>query len=174
MEQSEVDEEAELLGEVTGDVAVVKVDSGDGDYRVIVRSWSAEDAGVAADVRSDPISGDVVGIGEDGFFPGLESNVGVALAAIGEHQRRIDAHILPPVAELVDVVEELTAADELRLGVRESAMADEIELLGGGGEEEGRKREEYEKINGEEMGLLLHLTSQHVYKLNGSQIHPSP
>lgn len=57
MEEREIDEEAELLREVTGNVAVVEVDSGDGaDFRV-VWSGSTVNTCVVAHSGSYPIEG---------------------------------------------------------------------------------------------------------------------
>lgn len=136
MEKSDVDKEAELLRQIAGDVAMIKVDAGDGNEGAVVRRRSAENAFVGTNIRSDPITGVVTGIGEDRLLPGLKRNVGVALAVVGEYKRRIDGHLLSAVAELVLVVKQLAAADELDLGVRKSAMADGIDSLGCGGEEE--------------------------------------
>ncbi|RDX83888.1 hypothetical protein CR513_35146, partial [Mucuna pruriens] len=74
----EVDEKAQLLREVTGNVTVVEVDSGDGADLRVVRRPSAENAGVVADIRSYPVSGEVSRIGENGFLPSLQGYVGIS------------------------------------------------------------------------------------------------
>jgi len=59
VEQCEIGEEAELLRQVSGDVAVVEVDAGDDVDLRLVQGQAAEDAGIVADVGSDPVSGQV-------------------------------------------------------------------------------------------------------------------
>lgn len=71
MEQCEIHQQAELLREVAGDVAVVEVDSGDGVDLVVVERRSAENSGVVADFGSDPVGGEIHGIGENGLLPCL-------------------------------------------------------------------------------------------------------
>lgn len=62
VENAEICEKAELLGEIAGNVAVVEINSGDGPNRRVVERRSTEDSGVVADTRSDPISGEILGI----------------------------------------------------------------------------------------------------------------
>ncbi|BAS70719.1 Os01g0180050, partial [Oryza sativa Japonica Group] len=69
VEQREVGEQAELGGQVPGDVAVVEVDAGDGDLPAIPRQRRAEHAGVVAHVGAHPVGGEVAGVGEDGLPP---------------------------------------------------------------------------------------------------------
>lgn len=71
VEQCEIHQKTELLREVSGDVAVVEVDAGDGTDLGIIERRSAENSGVIADIGSDPVSGEIVGIGENGFLPCL-------------------------------------------------------------------------------------------------------
>lgn len=55
MEEREIDEEAELLREVTGNVAVVEVDSGDGADSRVVWCGCTINTGVVAHIGSYPI-----------------------------------------------------------------------------------------------------------------------
>lgn len=64
------------------------------------------------------------------MLPGLEGNVGVAEAGVGEPEGGVHGDILTPLAVFVAVVEELAVADESGLGIGE-AMGYEC---GGGGD----------------------------------------
>lgn len=57
MEQCKIGKQTELFREVSGNVAVVEIDSGDGTDFGVVQCGSTENAEVAADIRSDPIGG---------------------------------------------------------------------------------------------------------------------
>lgn len=84
MEEGEVGEEAELLREVPGDVGVVEVNAGDDSDGRAGRGRGAEDAGVGADVGAGPGGGEVEGVREDGGFPCLQGNVGLAEPGVFE------------------------------------------------------------------------------------------
>lgn len=159
MEQCEVGEEAELLREVTGDVAMVEVDAGDGVDLGVVDGGRAVHARVVAHARSDPVGRVVVGVGQDGLLPRLEGYVGVPDPGVLEGEGRVDGDVLAAVAELIPVVEQLALLDVRGLGVGEAAAMGgaRVELLrcGGGG---GGAEEEDEGGEEGEMGLLLHLT----------------
>lgn len=124
VKEGEVGEEAELVREVSGDVAMVKVDACDDDEVGVGGERGTVDGGVVADIGADPVGGEVLGIGEYGELPGLEGNVGVAEAGVGEDEGGVHRHVLAAPAELVPVREELPAPDETGLHVRE-AMAGE-------------------------------------------------
>lgn len=128
VEEREVLQQAELLREVPRDVGVVEVDPGDDGEVAVPQGGGAEDALVAAHVGSNPGTCDVHGVGEDGLLPGLQGNVGVAEAWVGEVEGRVDGDVLATVAVLVAVVEELALADVAGLGVGEGA------IVGGQGE----------------------------------------
>lgn len=57
VEQCEIRQKTELLREVSGNVAVVEIDAGDGTDGGIVQCGRTVNAGVGADIGSDPISG---------------------------------------------------------------------------------------------------------------------
>lgn len=90
-----------MFGEEAGDVAVVEVDAGDGEDGRVVERVGAEHAGVVADVGSDPVAGDVQGVGDDGLFQGLEGNVGGAEAGVGEGEVGRDNDSLSSAAAVV-------------------------------------------------------------------------
>ncbi|GER36123.1 receptor like protein 1 [Striga asiatica] len=77
VEEGEVSEEADLIREVPGDVAVVEVDSGDYPGGGVGGGWCAEDTAVRADVGAGPIGGEIERVGEDGELPRLEGDVGL-------------------------------------------------------------------------------------------------
>lgn len=129
---------------------MVEIDSGDGADLGVVQCGSTVDAGVAADVRSDPIGGLIQRVGQNGEFPSLKGNVGVSDPFIFEAERWVDGDMLATVAELVSVVEKLTVADVESFGVGEGAMAD-------GGEGGGEAEEEDEVEEENEIGVGIHL-----------------
>lgn len=104
---------------------MVEVDSGDGVDLVVVERRSAENSGVVADFGSDPVGGEIHGIGENGLLPCLQSDVGVSDPVVLESQGRVDGHVLSSVAKLVSVIQKLALPDVMCFGIRESAMADE-------------------------------------------------
>lgn len=55
VEERKVSEQAELLREISGNVAVVEVDSGDGADLRVVQCLSAEDVAVVADIGPHPV-----------------------------------------------------------------------------------------------------------------------
>lgn len=82
MEEADVGEVPDLVGEVSRDVCVVQIDtSNDGDGGIVER-LRTENAGVGADIVADPISRDIGGIGVDGLFPGLEHIVSLLQPAV--------------------------------------------------------------------------------------------
>lgn len=141
MKQCQICEESELLREVPGDVAVVEIDAGDGQDRGVVRCRSAENSGVVANTRSDPIGCEVLGIGENSFFPSLESNVGCSETRVWEDQRWTNGHKLASVSELVSVVQKLSLLDVQSFGVGEAAIDGEV------GMRSSRRDEEEEEEN---------------------------
>ncbi|THU52360.1 hypothetical protein C4D60_Mb10t03190 [Musa balbisiana] len=125
----ETSELAELVGDgaaeaVPGNVGVVEVDAGDDGEGAVAGERGAVDAVVVADVGAYPVAGEVVGIGEDGLLPSLQSDVGGAKAGVGEVEGRVDRHPLAAVAVLVEVVQQLPPTDESGLGVREAMAAE--------------------------------------------------
>jgi len=71
VEEREVGEQTKLLGEVSGNVAVVEIDSGNGvDLRVVKRR-STENGGVVAHIGPHPVEREVFGIRENGMLPCL-------------------------------------------------------------------------------------------------------
>jgi len=101
---------------------VVEIDTGDCTDPAIIGSARAENSGVATDIGSDPVEGDVVGIREDGLLPSLKSYVSTSESWVLEDERRIYGHVLSTVAELVAVVEKLSALDEADFVVGERSI----------------------------------------------------
>jgi hypothetical protein len=101
VEQREVGEEAELRGEVPGDVAVVEVHPGDRELPgagLPERDARAEDARVVADPGADPVSGEAPGVGEDGLLlPRLQRDVRVPQPLVREPPGRVHRHRLRPL-----------------------------------------------------------------------------
>ncbi|KAF5934729.1 hypothetical protein HYC85_025858 [Camellia sinensis] len=143
VKQCQICEESELLREVPGDVAVVEIDASDGEDRGVVRRRSAENSGVLANTRSDPIACEVLGIGENSFFPSLESNVGCSETRVWEDQRWTNGHKLASVSELVSVVQKLSLLDVQSFGVGEAAIDGEVGMRSSRrDEEEEREKKE--------------------------------
>lgn len=101
---------------------MVEIYPGDGTDPAVIRSAGAEHSGVVTDIGSDPVEGDVVGIRENGLLPSLESYVSASEPWILEDERRIYGDVLATVAELVAVVEELSALDESDFVVGERSI----------------------------------------------------
>ncbi|GMP57073.1 hypothetical protein CsSME_00021312 [Camellia sinensis var. sinensis] len=135
-------EESELLREVPGDAAVVKIDASDGQDRGVVRRRSAENCGVVANTRSDPIACEVLGIGENSFCPSLESNVGWSETRVWEDQRWTNGHKLASVAELVSGGQKLSLRDVQSFGVGEAANDGEVGMRSSRRDEEEREKKE--------------------------------
>jgi hypothetical protein len=92
VDERDVGQEADVVGEEPGDAAVVEVDSGDGqDVRVVLRR-RAEDAGVVAHEGPAPVGGQVLGVLDDGVLPRLERDVRRVEAVVerreGKRRRR--------------------------------------------------------------------------------------
>lgn len=85
MKQGQICQQPQLLRQVPGNVAVVEVDAGDDGERSVPRERGAEHPLVAADIGSDPVSGEVERIRNDSRLPCLQGNVGVAKVGVGEH-----------------------------------------------------------------------------------------
>lgn len=151
VKQRKVDEEAELLGEVAGNVAVVEVNASDSFYGGIVERRGAEDAGVVADVGAGPVAGEAQGVGDYGELPRLERDVRVAEAGVGEDEGGVDGDVLAAAAVGVAVGEELPPADELDLGVGETERGYSSGGEGGGGGEV--EEEEEEEVPGDGHGM---------------------
>lgn len=84
MEEADVGEVPNLVGEVSRNVCMVQIHtSNDGDGGIVER-LRTENAGVGADVVADPISGDIGGIGVDGLLPGLEHIVSLLQPVVDE------------------------------------------------------------------------------------------
>ena len=66
MEQCKIHKQTELFREVSGNVAVVEIDSSDGADVGVVQCGSTVNAEVAADVRSDPIGGLIERVRQNG------------------------------------------------------------------------------------------------------------
>lgn len=141
MKHSEISQQAKFLWQVTSDVAMVQIDSGDGVYGRIGREIRTVDASIVAHDWTDPVGGEVVRVRQDSLPPRLERNVGVSEVSVGEGEGRRYGHSFPSVAVLVEVVQELAAADLTRLKIRQAIRREGGD--GGGGEEE--EEEEYEK-----------------------------
>jgi len=122
VEESEVGEQAKLLGEVSGNVAVVEVDSGDGADLRVVKGLSAENVGVVADIGPHPVEGKVFGIRENGLLPCLQRYVRVLQTVVLEAERGIYGYFFPSVTVLVLVVQKLALLDEGDFGVAERAI----------------------------------------------------
>lgn len=91
VEEGEVSEEAELGGQVPGDVRVVEVDAGDDAQGGVGRRRGAVYAEVGADAGADPVAGQVLRVREDGrLLPRLKGNVGLPKPRVGELEPGID------------------------------------------------------------------------------------
>ena len=115
---------------------MIEIDAGNSTNVGVVQCGSTVNAGVGADIRSDPISCLIQRVGQNGEFPSLKCNVGVSDPFVFENERWVDGNFLATVAELISIVQKLTLPDIESFGVREGAMAD-----GGGGEAEEKEEE---------------------------------
>lgn len=126
VEQCEICEQPKLLGQVASNIAVVEVNAGDGSDRAVVGSQSTEHSSVVADIRSDPIPGEIERVRENSLLPSLQCYVSISESLVFEDQRRVYFHELSPVTVLVPVVEQLALLDVEGLGVGETSMADNV------------------------------------------------
>lgn len=140
MEECEVGEETEFIGKVSSDVAMVEVNAGNDDERFVGRKRRTEDIGVAADVGSLPVAGEVLGVGEYGLLPCLEGDVGVSLVIIGEDKRWRD------YMATITHSQELAAADPCSLS-RCEAMGGECSSRDGEGEEKNGDEKQYGSLH---------------------------
>jgi hypothetical protein len=111
---------------------MVEIDSSDGVYRRIGREIRTVDASVVTHDWTIPVGREVVGVGKDSLLPRLERNVGVSEVRVGEREGRWYRHALASVAILINIVQELAAADLTRLKVRQAIRRES----GGGGDDE--------------------------------------
>lgn len=69
---------------------MVKVNtSNDAEFWVVKRR-SAEDSGVGANIGTNPIAGEVIGVGIDGILESLKGNVGFSESFIGESNDEVE------------------------------------------------------------------------------------
>lgn len=82
MNECNVGEEAELNGEVPGNVGTIKVDARDYVDERVIESGGTKDSSIVAYIWSNPIACSVVWVGMHGMFPRLEGYVGSTEARI--------------------------------------------------------------------------------------------
>ncbi|URD72710.1 hypothetical protein MUK42_08251 [Musa troglodytarum] len=76
VDEGDLVQEAELDGEVAGEVGAIEVEACHRVLGGVAERGSADDAVVGAHVMADPVAGEVVGIRDDGSLPGVDGGVG--------------------------------------------------------------------------------------------------
>lgn len=84
VKQGDVSQQTELHGQVTGDVGMVEVNSGDDFEFGVVESRGAENSGVGTDIGADPIGCGVERVGINGLLPGLKGDESPSEPGIGK------------------------------------------------------------------------------------------
>lgn len=76
VEEREVGEQTQFIRQVSGNVAVVEIDTRHHSHGGVRQSGGAENAAVGADIRPRPVRSEVERIGENGLLPRLQGEVG--------------------------------------------------------------------------------------------------
>ncbi|KAK3002793.1 hypothetical protein RJ639_018351 [Escallonia herrerae] len=90
VEKADICQEPKFRDKVTGDVSVVKINTGDNAQAGVIKRLGTEDTIIGTHIRTNPISSHVQRVGEDGLFPFLESNVSSPEPGIGKGHANVD------------------------------------------------------------------------------------
>lgn len=122
VEQCKINEQAQLLWQVPSNVTVVEINAGDGSDLRVIECRSTENPSVVADIRSNPIGGEIQGVRENSFLPSLQCNISILDSGVFKNQRWVYGDFLTSVAELVPVVQKLALPDVQGFGVGEASI----------------------------------------------------
>lgn len=92
------------MWKVTGNVSMVDVDTGHRSFICAVGCRPTEDAGVATNVGSHPVSGDVVGIRVYGVLPSLQCDVSILQSRVSGFYPWLDCERISIVGQEASVV----------------------------------------------------------------------
>lgn len=137
VEECSVRQQAQLCGEVPGDVSVVQINAGDDTQGRVVECRGTKHSIVGTHMRADPVPSGIERVRVHGLLPSLEGDIGPPKPLVRESHLDVDL-VLEVLGEIIILLErqELTAGDVGRLGIGEG------EGEGGeGGEEEGEEEE---------------------------------
>lgn len=103
---------------------MVEINTCDRSDLRVVKCGSTENSFVVTDIRSNPVLGNILGIGKNSLFQSLQCYISIFYPVVLERKRWVNGHILSPVAKLIPVVEKLTLLDVQGFDVAETTMAD--------------------------------------------------